>query len=199
MTQDATKYDEILRTAARLFAANGYHATSMRILAEAVNLHPATLYHHFSSKGDLLAIIMDRAMDDALGILEEIVPQDIPPGQKAHNLLASYARYFAGDRDRLELLVNEMRNLSPAVRRRLESKERRFVGLFRDLLDQLAEAGLMRPVNHSVAVFSFFGMVHYTLSWYRIDGPIKLEELTDQICQIFLGGVLDPAPGPEPS
>ncbi|MER7787015.1 TetR/AcrR family transcriptional regulator [Streptomyces sp. NPDC097640] len=49
---------EILRTAHRAFADQGFRATSMREIAEAVGLSQAGLLHYFRSKDDLLAEVL---------------------------------------------------------------------------------------------------------------------------------------------
>jgi AcrR family transcriptional regulator len=50
----STKRDQLIDTALRLFAKNGYHATGIdTILAEA-GVAKMTLYHHFKSKDELI-------------------------------------------------------------------------------------------------------------------------------------------------
>ena len=45
---------ELTRAAARLFAKQGYHGTSIGDLAEALGLQKGSLYTHIDSKADLL-------------------------------------------------------------------------------------------------------------------------------------------------
>jgi AcrR family transcriptional regulator len=54
---------EILVTAARLFAEQGFHATSMRDLCAALSMSPGNLYHWFPSKQAIIAAFVeaDRA------------------------------------------------------------------------------------------------------------------------------------------
>ncbi|HEY5230670.1 MAG TPA: helix-turn-helix domain-containing protein, partial [Galbitalea sp.] len=47
------KREEILRTALEVFARQGYRGTSLRELADAVNLSQAGLLHYFDSKEEL--------------------------------------------------------------------------------------------------------------------------------------------------
>ncbi len=49
--------EEILEAAAQIFNQKGYHGTSMQDIALAVNLQKASLYHHISSKQELLLAI----------------------------------------------------------------------------------------------------------------------------------------------
>jgi len=57
------KREEILRTALEVFARQGYRGTSLRELADAVNLSQAGLLHYFDSKEELFAEIL-RVRDD---------------------------------------------------------------------------------------------------------------------------------------
>lgn len=54
------KREEILRTALDVFAAQGYRGTSLRELAEAVNLSQAGVLHYFDSKEELFAEILRK-------------------------------------------------------------------------------------------------------------------------------------------
>ena len=50
----STRKSELTRQAARLFAAKGYHGTSIGDLAEAMGVQKGSLYAHIDSKADLL-------------------------------------------------------------------------------------------------------------------------------------------------
>src|SRR5262245_51670089 len=65
MTREATldSWQDILRTAARLFQQRGYDATSMNDVAAALKLSKGGLYHHFQSKDEMLFHIMNHALD----------------------------------------------------------------------------------------------------------------------------------------
>ena len=53
--------DDILEAAAQVFRQKGFHGASMANIAEAVNLQKASLYHHVSSKQEILFELLDRA------------------------------------------------------------------------------------------------------------------------------------------
>lgn len=56
--------EHILDEATRLFAERGFDGTSMSDLAESVGLRKASLFHHFASKDDLKAAVLDRLVTD---------------------------------------------------------------------------------------------------------------------------------------
>ncbi len=57
--EDVPTRERILREASRLFARKGYHGTSTREIAEAVEIRQPSLFHHFPSKRDIMAELID--------------------------------------------------------------------------------------------------------------------------------------------
>ncbi len=172
-----------------MFANRGYHNTSMREIAKHLGMNQASLYHYFDSKEDILYALINDAMDEALKTLEEICKSDLSPHGKLNEVLSFYTSYYAGDQDRLRLLVNEQDHLGKSYRGILIDKGRRYVGLVESILKALADEGRMKAIPASVAAFAFFGMVHYTIKWYDRDGPVKSGELADFFLEIFTNGI----------
>ena len=54
--------EEILEAALDLFAVNGYEATSISQLADAVGIRKASLYSHFSNKQDILDTVVETVL-----------------------------------------------------------------------------------------------------------------------------------------
>ncbi|MCG6880993.1 MAG: TetR/AcrR family transcriptional regulator [Deltaproteobacteria bacterium] len=189
MTKKADKIKEIHGVATRLFARKGYHNTSMREIARDLGMNQSSLYHYFAGKEEILYTLINDAMDDALGTLEEICKSDLSPHGKLNQVLSFYTNYYAGDQDRLRLLVNEQGNLGKEYRQVLIRKERRYVRLIQSILKDLADEGRMKTIPPSVATFAFFGMVHYTIKWYDKNGPVKSGELADYFLEIFTEGI----------
>ena len=56
----------ILAAAVAVMAEHGYHGTSVREIAIRAGVSPAALYHHFASKQQVLATIMERGIEALL-------------------------------------------------------------------------------------------------------------------------------------
>ena len=56
------RQEEILETAAVLFAEHGFAGTDTQLLAETLNIGKGTLYRYFPSKEELFLAVADRAM-----------------------------------------------------------------------------------------------------------------------------------------
>ena len=88
----ATARDEILDAAAELFTTRGYSGTSTRMIAEAVGIRQASLYHHFKTKDDILESLLQ---DTVLAPLEHAVDLIDAEGSALDRLL-TLARFDAG-------------------------------------------------------------------------------------------------------
>lgn len=185
-----SRQEQIEKIGARLFASKGYRSTSMREIAGELGMTQSSLYYYFKGKEEILFKLMNDAMDDALEAMEQIFSADSPPEEKLVQMLNFYTRYYAGDQDREILLLNEMSSLSEPNRRILIEKQRRYIQLFYDILAELKNLGRLKEIHPSVATFAFFGMVHYTVKWYRKEGPVGLDGLADMFVEIFTRGIL---------
>lgn len=61
--RDSQMRQRILAVAGRLFAERGYGVTSVRDIAKELGIANPSLYHHFASKGDLLAELLREPLE----------------------------------------------------------------------------------------------------------------------------------------
>ena len=59
-----SRREEIVRTATKLFSERGYEGASMEMLAQAVGLRKASLFHHFPSKDALYEEVLGGLLSD---------------------------------------------------------------------------------------------------------------------------------------
>ncbi|MAU81552.1 helix-turn-helix domain-containing protein [Gordonia sp. Z-3] len=81
--------EEILDAAAELFTRHGYTGTSTRMIADAVGVRQASLYHYFKTKDDILAALLATTVDPSVERARELLQADEAP---LHRLL-DLARY----------------------------------------------------------------------------------------------------------
>jgi AcrR family transcriptional regulator len=69
---DGTRREEVLETAATLFASSGLR-TSLKEIADAAGILPGSLYHHFDSKEAIIVELVRRYQDDLDRVAKEAV------------------------------------------------------------------------------------------------------------------------------
>jgi AcrR family transcriptional regulator len=180
--------DAMLATAARLFAERGYPAASIAELAAACGVSKALLYHYWRDKEQLLFDIADRYIDRLVALTEEVCAQPAAPEARLRALIERFliAYEHAGAFHRV--LVQDVKYLSPAHRARVRAKQRRVVAAFADAIAAAAPALAASPLLKPVTM-TLFGMMNWTFTWLRPDGPVAQGELARVIADLFLGGV----------
>jgi len=110
--------DEILDAAAQIISQKGFHATSMQDIARAVNLQKASLYHHVTSKQEILLALLDRALDLLIARIEAVVVKPLEPEEKLHQAMSVYLHTMLEHRDLAAVLLLEHRSLDNQYRSR---------------------------------------------------------------------------------
>lgn len=182
---------EILEAAAQIFSQKGFHATSMQDIAEAVHLQKASLYHHISSKQEILLNLLELALDVLIERLSAVVAQPAPPPEKLRQAMCTYLESLAEYRDLAAVLLFEYRSLDPELYSRHLPRRDRFERLWRDLIQEGLDAGLYACPDPSLAARAILGVMNWAITWYRPDGQLTAAEIAAQYADYFLHGLLN--------
>jgi AcrR family transcriptional regulator len=72
--QAAARREQILKTALKLFAAQGFDATSTRQIAREVGIAEGLIFHYFPTKASLLAAILEDRLEGRRAFRRELRP-----------------------------------------------------------------------------------------------------------------------------
>ncbi|MEO8816182.1 MAG: helix-turn-helix domain-containing protein [Mycobacterium sp.] len=128
-TPDGGPYEALLHGAITLFGQQGYAATSVTQIAEAVGVPASGVYRYFSSKCDLLTTGLRRAVDRVAGELSAIGGVFTDPHQVLTRRVEAYvATAFANPQlwvvyntERVNLAPDDLEQLRDIVRTAVES------------------------------------------------------------------------------
>ncbi|WP_418315143.1 TetR/AcrR family transcriptional regulator [Piscinibacter sakaiensis] len=191
----AIQRDTIVRTAARLFARDGYPATSMSGLAEACGISKPLLYHYVNDKYQLLTEITDGHVSRLVALVDEVAADAAThrwaPQQHLRQLITRFVEEYALARDDHGVLTQDVKFLGEADRARVLGKERQVVEAFAHCIVaaradwQPADAAtLAKPLT-----MLLFGMMNWLFTWLRPDGPLGHHEMAPVVADLFLGGL----------
>ena len=112
MAERINRRELIIRTAADLFMGQGYAATSVRQISDAVGCTEAALYYHFKDgKRALLQAVVESKTPDFISILEDCGHAD-SLGQFIHNYVQNMCMYCKERERNIQWVVAEFPNLS---------------------------------------------------------------------------------------
>ncbi len=182
--------EDILDAAAQVFRQKGFHGASMSAIAGAVNLQKASLYHHVTSKQEILLALLDRALGMLTDHIAAISSQDIPADQKLRLMIRAYLSALADNADLSAVLLFEHRSLDKKTHARHVPHRDKFEGLWRDVLNEGVRTKVFNCADTDMAVRALMGVMNWTLTWYHPDGDKSIEKIADEYVDLLFHGLL---------
>jgi len=175
---DRETFPPILRKALTCFAEQGYDGTPIRTIAAAVGLSVPGLYHHYASKQELLAAVMEHAISDLLDRTRAAVAEaGDDPLRRFDAVVESLVLFHAYRRDEAFVAVSELRALEPAHRDRLIGLRDAQEALLYDAVAGCVARGDFPAASAREAGRAVITMCTAVANWYHLGGRIPPEQL----------------------
>ena len=182
----------ILQAAARLFAERGFEGASMAELAQACRVSKPLLYHYYRDKQHILSDIADSYMDRLLAIVAEVRARKLPAEENLRALIARFMQEYRHSQAQHMVLVQDVKFLADLQRAQVTGKEREVVDAFAQAIAALRPRFRKKALRVPLAMI-LFGMINWTFTWLRAEGPLTYEDMAQVVSEIFLRGVTDVA------
>jgi len=181
--------DQISRAACHLFRERGFHATSVRDIAEGVGIQGGSLYAHMEKKDDLLWGIVNDAADRFFAALEPIAQADLDIMQKLRRVLLAHVSVITDDLDAAAVYSVEWRHLTPERYEAIKKRRDAYEHLFRSLVGEaIRERFITAPDTSSAALF-ILSSLNTIFTWYRPDGRLSSEEVGRMLTDYIFDGL----------
>lgn len=182
--------ERMLEKSAELFCANGFSATSINDIADALSLKRSSVYHYFPNKEEIVkALFVEEYGRRCNELLELFDRKDLTPMERLELAVegAITTRLQGGSRflvfDRLETEVpNDLRITYKRGRRRI-------LDLYTKLVSDGIKSGDFREVDPQMAAFAVIGMSNWTALWYSPRGPLAPNQIAKVLVDLFVHGV----------
>jgi AcrR family transcriptional regulator len=180
---------QIYRAAAELIVEKGLDATSMNDIARAVDLTKPGLYHYITGKKDLLFSIMQFAMDTVQSLVIEPASKIDDAEERLRFVLVRHAGMTEYVRE-VTILTDELPALTEEHRRIIVARKRDYLNLLRDTLIQLRYENKLRELDVDVAALNVFATILGIARWYKPEGRLTAQQVTDETTRFVLAGLL---------
>ena len=180
--------DAMLQAAAQLFAQRGFAGASMAQLAETCGVSKPLLYHYYRDKEHLLFGIADGYMDRLIAITVEVRALDLDPEAHLRALIGRFMQEYRHSQAHHMVLVQDVKFLASAERIRVVEKQRQVVEAFAQAIARIRPRWTRKTLRVPLAMI-LFGMINWTFTWLRPDGPLAYDDMADVVTEIFLRGI----------
>ena len=182
--------DDILDAAAQVFRAKGFHGASMQDVAAAVNLQKGSLYHHVTSKQEILLALLERALSMLTERIGAVSSQKLPADEKLRMMMRTYLASLSESPDLSSVLLFEHRSLDKKNHARHVPQRDKFEGLWREVVNEGIRDNIFHCEDPGIAVRALMGMMNWTLTWYRPGGGKTIEVIADEYAELMFHGCL---------
>ena len=156
----ASRRDQILSTAADLFAQRGFHGTSVADLGAACGMSGPALYKHFPSKDAVLAAMLVSISEQLLAVGTQRSAEADDPLAALHALIDWHISFALANKSLIVVQDRDWSSLPAEAREKVRTLQREYVDLWAHRLCE-AHDGLRLDSARAMA-HATFGLINST-------------------------------------
>jgi len=180
----------ILQEAAHLFREKGYMASTLRELAKRSGVQGGSIYHHFSSKQEILYQIMDSTMTNLLFNIKEIIRDEKDPVEKLKKAIRFHIEYHVKNPDETYVTDSEIRSITKGAYDRIVRKRRNYEKIFIQIIEEGITSGGIIVNDVKLVAIAILQMCTGVSHWFKEDGLLSMEEIVDEYISFSCWGLI---------
>lgn len=171
--EDAEKTRQtVLEAALKLFSRDGYSLTTLSRIAKEAGCSRGPIYWHFENKDDLYVAVLAYSQEPLEALVAECAGMRETPIEAMDRFIEQWLGLLANNRQyrqSFEILLNKT-ELTDAMSRTLKRERaltKSIIALFRDLVGQAVERGLISTEENSedLGLLSYTYLMGITQTW----------------------------------
>jgi AcrR family transcriptional regulator len=168
MARRAVTRREALNLSARLFATNGYKASSLELVAERLGVTRQALYYHFKNKGQILAALFDEVMTKLESAVAAVpVDQVVDSEPRFVAMMRAHVDVTVSNTDLVSVLLHERAEMVKIKDLHANKRRRDYAQLFIAAYADGVAAGYLKDIDPWIAVNTLISAVNGVTSWYQ--------------------------------
>ncbi len=176
---------ELLIAAGALFSKWGYHGTTVRDLAKALDVQGGSIYAHISSKEDLLWRIVDIVATKFQQMAGSI-PSGLGPRARIEALIRGHLATVLSELHFATVFFNEWTCLSDRRRARIAERRDEYEAIFRRTIEQGVKQGVFRVEQPKFAAIYLLSVLNWSYQWFRPTASQSIDQVADYFVELSL-------------
>lgn len=186
----SSRQTEIIRAAAKVFKARGYHAATIQDIADEVGLLKGSLYHYVASKEELLYLVVKDPITRVYRKLEKIADGKGSAREKIARAIAVHLEAFDVHYPHLFVYIREMDSLYARLKDKIAESPKHYERLWHRILREGMKAGELRDdLDVKVVTYAILGAMNWMYKWYEQNGRLSIREVANIYARTFLDGL----------
>jgi AcrR family transcriptional regulator len=185
--------ESLRQTATELFAHNGFHATGVKELSEAIGVGRGALYHYMSSKEEILFEICTRPLEGLLARASEIAAQPISAEQRLRLLARDLMEDLADERLAWMVGLRELASLTNTHRTLILEARDQYEQFWLSVLADGVSEGQFTQASPLICK-GILGLLNNSHLWLSSTGRLGTSTIADAYSDLILNGLRSRAP-----
>ncbi|WP_127561128.1 TetR/AcrR family transcriptional regulator [Nioella ostreopsis] len=184
------KRDQILHSAAKIFATEGFDRASMAQLAKECGISKANIYHYYDSKDAILFDILDSYLSGLRDLILATDVEGLSPEDRLRRVIRDVLRAYQGSDYEHQVQLNALSALPEDQQDRMRAYQRDMVRYLSDCIRAAApqvfgdDRAKLRAVTMSV-----FGMLNWYYMWNGGAAPQARDAYATLVADLTLRGL----------
>lgn len=187
--EETPRSREIATVSARLFRQAGYRETSIRDIAEALQIKSASLYYHYENKDEILYAIAHGLMQDFVAEVTPVLREHADPVDAIGAVVAAHLRFDYARLDEVLVSGRERRSLPAELQRPINNLRARHRHALRDRIAEGAAAGAFDVADPALAASAVLDLLTGVKEWYHPPRDGRLDSIVVTY-QRYVGALL---------
>lgn len=184
----------ILEAASELIRERGYVNVTLDQIAERLHISKVSIYHHWTSKGELIFDLHRIAYKIVIESLEKIAGDSGSPDSKFRRAIENHVS---------QAVVAGIGPMLPQQDWLVISRHKKEIvklrDTYEDMLCSIVEEGITKGIFNRVdvklLVYTILGAANYTLVWYSPKGSMSPKEIAGHMSDFMLTGIMSTTSG----
>lgn len=188
--KNGSSRETITKKAAALFRQKGYKATSMRELAETLNIEAPSLYNHIGSKGELLQDICFKVAETFTANLGKIEKMQANIINKIEVIIRFHIKMMLENFDEVFVANHEWKHLQEPFFSDFLNQRRNYEKRLAALVERGIQKKELKKSNSYIVVLTILSAVRGLEFWQRNKKNISAQILEDTMVSQLLNGIV---------
>jgi TetR/AcrR family transcriptional regulator, cholesterol catabolism regulator len=182
----AIKRERILQEAVALFYEHGFTGATLDDVAARLGVTKPVIYSYFRSKMELLEAICRPTIELSLQAVAEAAAGAGNATERLYRAMVDFTQVVLERRANIAIFFREEKSLDPVALARMDTLRKEYDRVLSGLLAEGVANGEFEVADENIAALAIGGMISWAYTWYRPDGRLSLDEMSDRMAQLAL-------------
>lgn len=182
----AKKKEEILRSAAAIFAEKGYHGTTMEEVAAKLLMTKGSMYYYFKNKDDLLFHCHQMIMDKSIVTMEEIFNSPLTWTEKLTNAIKAHVQLATSEKSMFMVMDKPNQHFTDEYLQEILASRTKYAQYFDQILLEGIRSKEFQNIDVKMVRMIILGALNWIQEWYSPEGEKSGEEISEAFSAYLL-------------